>query len=187
MIFNAEDKVEVVAASIVSKPIDSKQKKRYERVRDYLIAAIWCLGLPHFSDSATVVDHVWKDLSTSIVCEASLTDLGFPVLIVAPIIAALQAISKTIFEKLPGLNEVKVAFAGAETTNKFSEGNKQATKENVEYAMFRLLQSMASLRSVRYDVIPAHDLHKHVEGLVTAMKDRGEKLLFKYQRESTDD
>jgi hypothetical protein len=91
-----------------------------------------------------------------------LIDLGFHVLIVALTNAALQAISKTIFEKMPKLNASWLSLLGRLMQTSSAKENEQTSKENIDYSMFCLLQSMAAVHDARYNVIPEHDLQAHV-------------------------
>lgn len=113
-----------------------------------------------------------------------LVDLGKPVLIVAPTNAAIQAISETLLKQTPDLSAVRIVFAGAEDAKKFSQQNDEpAQTENKDLAVFRLLKDMNAFRTSRYNVVEEHDLQLHVEKMVEEMSQRGESLLFEYQRE----
>lgn len=113
---------------------------------------------------------------------ALLAMLGKHVLLVAPTNAALQALSKTLVKEHPGMDAVRVVYAGSKDTERLGgDGNMGGNSD--ELAMMGLLRSMVRARASRYEVEQKHDLQRHVDNLAAAMKDRGETLDFVYAAE----
>jgi hypothetical protein len=110
-----------------------------------------------------------------------LSGLGKHVLIVAPTNAAIQAISKSIIDNAGDVEAVRVVFAESEKVKKFGQhGDSKGQAETKEVALFRLVQSMTSLRAERYEVASQHDLQTHVERLVATMSANKETLSFSF-------
>ncbi|KAI7977218.1 hypothetical protein EIK77_005423 [Talaromyces pinophilus] len=110
-----------------------------------------------------------------------LSGLGKHVLIVAPTNAAIQAISKSIIDNAGDVEAVRVVFSESEKVKKFGQHDDSKDQaEAREVALFRLLQSMTSLRAERYDVASQHDLQTHVEKLVATMSANNETLPFSF-------